>query len=53
MTLSELEAKLQQSREHGATDDSNMRIGKSGDLLIDLDPDREKGYTREFSIEVS
>ncbi len=52
MKLSELEAKQQESREHGATDDSEVRIGVNGDLLIDLDPDEEKGYIREYSIEV-
>ncbi len=52
MTLSELEEKLQQSREHGATDDSNVMVGVNGDLLVDIDPDEAAGYDREFSIEV-
>ncbi len=52
MTLSELETKLNEAREHGATDDSEVRIGKSGDLLADIDPDGERGYDRQYSIEL-
>lgn len=50
MTLSDLEAKLKESRKHGATDESEVSSGVNHDLKIDISEDG--GYEREYSIEI-